>query len=184
MVLYYTNAKSEARFFTLLISPLFWFNFTFTLSIEILNHHSAYKSLSWRSTVLKAFNIEVCTLVIGQDSITWIKEYLIAYWKCVLLDYFVYAELPENLGKRYIQRFPSGHISPPTVKEKFCLLHKKKPNPKSNKIRYHSSKNTEHGLPPGLFITGIPRSDQYLARSLTFHSLTKPLENCKDTWDQ
>lgn len=81
MVLYYTNAKCEARLFTPLLSPLFWFNFTFTLSIEMLNNQSAYKSLSWRSTVLKAYIIEAWTLVTGQDSITC--------WNCVLLDYFM-----------------------------------------------------------------------------------------------
>lgn len=79
------------------------------------------------STVLKAFITGAWTLVAGQASITLIKEYFIIYWNCVLLDYFAFVVLSENFGKRYIQRFPSGHKSPPTVREKFCFLHTKKP---------------------------------------------------------
>jgi len=90
------------------------------------------------STVLRAFITEAWTLLTQQASTTLIKEYFIySYTGTVYsLDYIAYVVLSENFGKRYIQRFTSGHRSPPTVKENLSLPHTKK----RNKIRYHISK--------------------------------------------
>lgn len=88
------------------------------------------------STVLKAFITGAWTLLTGQASTTLTKEYFILYWNCVFLDCFALHYIIRNFGKRYIQRFPSGHKSPLAAKEKSSLLWTKK----LNKMRYHISK--------------------------------------------